>query len=364
MIKVSDIDVGTLVNLAKDHELAYAPAWPGWLEMELPRGRNMKQCYQAADAMFNMHLQAPSVPSLKRKSADILDEQLSKRPSMMPPIDTSYYSQASRSFGPPSSSQTQVLQSQSLAQALPTHSHTQSQTQPVSIQPRPPSKHVGPCPGISSPPVSTTMLPAKPTRASRGSARGRSSTGRKRGRPSKADKEEWARQNALQSHPTVYAPIIPAPAGTQPSSSTYQHTFSIATPGATVIRDPTAYRAVSNESVPESASQRKEPSPGQNTHKRAHSAPRTLLPAPATNQLMLPAEEGQRHEHSTWRDSVLRVDKNPPTPRETRMSHGYILDQQIQRPDSPYTPEGHREGMTAAIEPVTSGGLPAVTNQA
>lgn len=79
---------------------------------------------------------------------------------------------------------------------------------------------------------------------------------------------------------------------------------------------------------------------------------------------MLPTEEGHRYEHPAWRDSVLRVDKSPPTPKETRMSHEYILGQQIQRPDSPYTPGGLSEGMTAAVEPVKSGGLPAVTNQA
>lgn len=279
----------------------------------------------------------------------------------MPSIDTSYYSQPPRSFGPPGGSQAHVLQPQSLGQALPTQSHTQSQTHPVSIQPRPPSTNVGPSPAISSPPITTTMLPAKSTRASRGSARGRSSTGRKRGRPSKADKEEWARQNALQSQPTVYAPIVPAPAGTQP---TYQNIFSIATPGATVVSNSTPYRAKSNESLPESASQRQEPAPGQDTHQRAHSAPRTLLPAPTTNQPTHQVEEGQRYEHSAWRDSVLRTDKSPPTPRETRMSHGYILDQQVQHSNSPYTPGGHREGMTAATESVQSKGLPAVTNQA
>ncbi|RKU41758.1 hypothetical protein DL546_002397 [Coniochaeta pulveracea] len=363
MIKVSHIDIGTLVNFARDHELAYAPAWPGWLEMELPRGRNMKQCYQAADAMFNMHLHASNVPSLKRKSADILDEQVPKRPNTLPSMDTSYYSQASRSFGPPGGSHTQVLQPLSLIRASPPQSHNQSQTQPVTIQPRPPSNNVAPFAAISSPPISTTMLPAKPMRASRGSARGRPSTGRKRGRPSKAEKEEWARQNALRTQPTVYAPIVPAPAGTQPSSSTYQHISTNATPGPPAVGGSAPCRALSNESLPESASQSQEPSPEHDALRRAHSAPRTLLPPPITNQPTHQVEEGQRYEHSAWRDYAPRQDDSATNPRETRISQGYAM---VNQPEQTLyiTQKGMEKALTAATEPADSRGLPALTNQA
>ncbi|KAI1330375.1 hypothetical protein F5Y16DRAFT_15979 [Xylariaceae sp. FL0255] len=154
MIKVSSIDIGTLVEFIKFNNVQ-----PNWMFMQLPGGRNMKQCVGAAENMFNMKFPPPNLGQLgKRKSlGDIQDHHAPKRLAMAP-------------FEPP------------LAPARV-------------IQPRPP-------PNGFQPPVAPPSAPSVSTVTA---------TGKKRGRPSKADKEAQAQARAVYARPTEYTPITPAP---------------------------------------------------------------------------------------------------------------------------------------------------------
>ncbi|KAH9900387.1 hypothetical protein F4778DRAFT_139013 [Xylariomycetidae sp. FL2044] len=143
IIKVSSVDVHTLVEFIKSHNIE-----PNWMSMQLPNGRNMNQCFGAVDNMFQFKYPPPN---FKRKSlSDLVDHPAKRRAVEPPPL-----APAARN-----------------------------------IQPRPPSNGYAPpaLPGTSS----TVTV-----------------TGKKRGRPSKADKEAQAR--AVYSRSTEYAPITPAP---------------------------------------------------------------------------------------------------------------------------------------------------------
>ncbi|KAI0180306.1 hypothetical protein GGR52DRAFT_237771 [Hypoxylon sp. FL1284] len=147
MIKVSTIDVSTLVDFIRAHQVE-----PNWMSMQLPGGRNMNQCFGAVENMFQTKLPPPNLINLKRKSLSDLVEHPAKRQAMAP-------------LEPP------------LAPAR-------------AIQPRlPPNGYSAVVPVTISPPVT--------------------STGKKRGRPSKADKEAQAR--AVYSRMSEYPPITPAP---------------------------------------------------------------------------------------------------------------------------------------------------------
>ncbi|KAJ4304153.1 hypothetical protein N0V88_001763 [Collariella sp. IMI 366227] len=63
MLKVSDMDVGLLINFVKSQGIE-----PNWGQMLLPRGRNVDQCYYAAELMLNTRLPPPVFSPLKRKS--------------------------------------------------------------------------------------------------------------------------------------------------------------------------------------------------------------------------------------------------------------------------------------------------------
>ncbi|KAI1808560.1 hypothetical protein F4811DRAFT_246438 [Daldinia bambusicola] len=148
IIKVSTIDVSTLVDFIKAHQVE-----PNWMSMQLPGGRNMNQCFGAVENMFQTKYPPPNLTNFKRKSLSDLAEHPAKRQAMMAPIE------------PP------------LASAR-------------IIQPRPPLNGYPPAVPVSiSPPVT--------------------STGKKRGRPSKADKEAQAR--SVYSRLAEYTPITPAP---------------------------------------------------------------------------------------------------------------------------------------------------------
>ncbi|KAI0455515.1 hypothetical protein F5B21DRAFT_513996 [Xylaria acuta] len=148
IIKVSAIDVPTLVDFIKAHKVE-----PNWMLMQLPGGRNMSQCVRAVDNMFQIKFPPPNIGPLgKRKSLDDLTDHPAKRQAIM------------TSFEPP------------LA--------------PVrTLQPRLLLANGYPPPIASTPTVSAT--------------------GKKRGRPSKADKEAQAR--AAHTRNTEYASIVPAP---------------------------------------------------------------------------------------------------------------------------------------------------------
>ncbi|KAI1085652.1 hypothetical protein F5B20DRAFT_11195 [Whalleya microplaca] len=166
MIKVSSIDISTLVEFIRAHQVS-----PNWMSMQLPGGRNMNQCFGAYENMFQVKYPPPNL-SFKRKSLSDLVDPPPKRQAMMAPIE------------PP------------LA--------------PVRvIQPRPPPNGYQTAMTVSGSPAAA------------------SSTGKKRGRPSKADKEAQARAN--YSRPTEYTPITPAPLA--PINLQPQREYASSSPG-------------------------------------------------------------------------------------------------------------------------------------
>ncbi|KAI0480299.1 hypothetical protein GGR56DRAFT_264814 [Xylariaceae sp. FL0804] len=158
IIKVSRIDVPTLVNFVRAHSVE-----PDWFSMQLPGGRNMKQCVRAVDDMFQARFPPPNLTNFKRKSlSDLAEAPPSKRHNASPLID-------------PHPAPARL------------------------IKPRPPLPNPNGYPSAPGPPVV-------------GSSPALTATGKKRGRPSKADKEAQAQARATYSRPpTEYAPITPAP---------------------------------------------------------------------------------------------------------------------------------------------------------
>ncbi|KAJ2970074.1 hypothetical protein NUW58_g9808 [Xylaria curta] len=164
MIKASTIDVSLLVDFIKTHKVE-----PEWMLMQLPVGRNMSQCLGAADNMFQVKFQPPNIGTIgtigtfgKRKSLGDLVDQPAKRQAITAPFE---------------------------------HTLTPVRT----LQPRPPL--VNGYPPVA--PMTSTPVPM---------------TGKKRGRPSKADKEAQAQARAAYSRPTEYTPITPAPPTVPPTA--------------------------------------------------------------------------------------------------------------------------------------------------
>ncbi|KAI0856585.1 hypothetical protein F4860DRAFT_397352 [Xylaria cubensis] len=161
IIKVSAIDVPVLVGFIKAHKVE-----PNWMAMQLPGGRNMNQTVGAVENMFQTQFPRPNIEPLgKHKSPGELSDHPAKRQAL------------STSFDPPFPPVARPLQPRPLlANGYP----------PVT-------------PIASTPPVAAT--------------------GKKRGRPSKADKEAQAR--AAHTRNTEYTPIVPAPpAPTAPPTAT------------------------------------------------------------------------------------------------------------------------------------------------
>ncbi|KXJ94306.1 hypothetical protein Micbo1qcDRAFT_43142 [Microdochium bolleyi] len=177
MIKVSSLDVPTLVEFIRAHQLE-----PRWLSMQLPGGRNMNQCLGAVDNMFHIKFPPPELPNYKRSMIGDTIDPPAKRPAIMMSAD------------------------QPMA---PTRV----------IQPRPPPNSFI---SMSGPP---------PLTASSGPSL--TATGKKRGRPSKADKEAQARANYSRS--VEYAAITPAPP--PPAALRSPHEYS-ASPGYEVASYP------------------------------------------------------------------------------------------------------------------------------
>jgi hypothetical protein len=173
MIKASTIDVPILADFIRAQNID-----PNWLNMQLPigryhaddglfivckreltwLGRTMQQCMVAAERVLSTHQPPPpNYYGLKRKSLEASD-QAPKRQVTMGPIESSH--------------------------------------PPRNIQPRPIASSFQAVPlSMNS---SSNMPGTIPV------------TGKKRGRPSKADKEAQARANSFRT--MEYAPIIPAPA--------------------------------------------------------------------------------------------------------------------------------------------------------
>ncbi|KAI6380415.1 hypothetical protein MCOR25_001610 [Pyricularia grisea] len=195
IIKASDLDVGTLVDFICKHNVQ-----PNWVRMQLPCGRNLLQVWKAAEVMFNAPLNPPPTAhfaTLKRKSIGDLNEHGSKR------LATSPIDQSTPPLPP-------IMHA-----PQPQHVHSPlNATRNVSIQPRPASNGYQQSPTAAPPP----MTPALPQ-----------SIGRKRGRPSKADKEAQARANgsaapmpgaplpSLAPHPVSQHLHAPSPPNNSPA---------------------------------------------------------------------------------------------------------------------------------------------------
>ncbi|KAG7147908.1 hypothetical protein HYQ46_003233 [Verticillium longisporum] len=144
MIKQSRLDVDILVNLIK----GFKEFEPDWLKMPLPHGRTVNQCLEAADAMFQTTVERPN---LKRKSMGELQEVPFKR-RVLP-----------ASLGHSTQPSTLTPAAQLPAQSLLNQSSLSGSAQHVNIRPRPP-RTGPPAPG------ETQLVPAakrrgRPSRA-------------------------------------------------------------------------------------------------------------------------------------------------------------------------------------------------------
>ncbi|KAI3400957.1 hypothetical protein diail_1165 [Diaporthe ilicicola] len=187
-IKASQVETTQLVEFIKMYNLH-----ADWFAMQLPGGRNMHQCMRAASQLLDRELQVPSLPNLKRKSVGDFSEHVPKRVASMTPIQY-------QPRPPP------LPQPQPLAQPQPQSSQLH---QPVAtsraIQPRPSSDPKQPTAegyGVfqsKSPSNGYGVFQSNPTV-------------RKRGRPSKAEKEAQARATSMTYPTNTPVPISPKPA--------------------------------------------------------------------------------------------------------------------------------------------------------
>ncbi|KAK3322426.1 hypothetical protein B0H66DRAFT_203403 [Apodospora peruviana] len=179
MIKYSHMDVNTLVEFIKLHEIQ-----PEWMSFHLPRGRNMNECYRAADLMFRaqpaQQIPPPTISPLKRPSVGDIGEHDAKRQALGSPGDVS----------PFSITRSNITQSPGVGH--------QQQQQPSYIQPRPPNGY---------PPLSTQQ-PIAVSSVTVSKPRVIPMPGRRRGRPKKSD---VSHQNPSRLRIMPYPPISPAP---------------------------------------------------------------------------------------------------------------------------------------------------------
>ncbi|KAK4099048.1 hypothetical protein N658DRAFT_203606 [Parathielavia hyrcaniae] len=185
MIKLSQVDVGDLVDFVKSHGIE-----PDWLRMQLPSGRTMGQCLHAAETMFNTPMPPPpSIPTLKRKSlGDLPDFVASKRQAVASPGEVS-------PRGPSLSANPQP-------------------GPPANIQPHP--NGFAPAPPTPAPPPPVPSISASPYNPT--------PVTRKRGRPPKA--VQGATWQVSTYPPISPAPIAPSPVASsapQPHSPGLQH---------------------------------------------------------------------------------------------------------------------------------------------
>lgn len=268
--------------------------------------------------MFNMRLPTPTLPPLKRKSFEDPNEQPSKRPATMSSNDMQQHPpEHSRSFGSFGAGPVQFQPRPQTWQT--THSHTlpqtqPQQTQPVNIQPRPSPNGLL---AVPSPILSSKLLP--PRRL----PRARPPTGRRRGRPSKADLE--ARLNATQPQSTAHTPISHAQAVAATSSTPFQQSLNFSQSERTGQTDSTTHRAPSNDSIPETSPLVAETSPRIKTRHGSDGTPSLSNAAPSTDARgEHTSENTYRYESSAWRESVLQPGRSPersPAPMESQVPH-------------------------------------------
>lgn len=161
-------------------------------------GRNMHQCMRAASNMLDIELDYPILPNLKkRKSAsDLLSDPSAKRVASMTPIQ----------YQPRPSPRPQV-QTPPLAPQPTPQIHPQPSIPPraVSIQPRP-------APEAKSSPAEGYGVFQSKTPSNGYSVFQSNPMARKRGRPSKAEKEAQARASSSSYTTSIHVPISPKPA--------------------------------------------------------------------------------------------------------------------------------------------------------
>lgn len=150
----------------------------------------MHQCMRAASSMLETDLSVPTVPNLKkRKSSDLLGgDQAQKRLASMPHV----------LYQPRAPSQPQA-QTPPLPQPSPQLPHQ------INIQPRPP-------PDTKQPITEGYGVFQSKTPSNGYNVFQSNPAGRKRGRPSKAEKEAQARANSSSLATTGPVPISPKPA--------------------------------------------------------------------------------------------------------------------------------------------------------
>jgi len=322
-------------------------------------GRNIRQCLRAAELMFNMQLQPPTLPSLKRKSFGDISEQLPKRQAILSPSDPQTYS-ASRSFGAHLAGQTQhQLQQQSQLQIPPHLQHQppppslpqlqpQPQVQPVNIQPRPAPNGFAASPSTSSP---------------RAAASTPTGTGRKRGRPSKADREAWARANAAQQ--TSYAPITPAPIAPQPAPTATHSTYSPSPVGQP------AYQISSVAPASDPKPKKRGGQPGAaDQQQRSESVPRSVQPIvspDARDHHNISDQHSKAEKEEDWRERANQTEQRTPRtyPSPNRAEPAVQQSSAVDRhPGSPYAASALREVLDPTMEHSRNEGQPTVANQA
>ncbi|KAK4158426.1 hypothetical protein C8A00DRAFT_39398 [Chaetomidium leptoderma] len=276
MIKLSQLDVGVLVDFVKAHQIQ-----PDWLHMQLPRGRNMSQCLHAAESMFGMPMPPPVISSLKRKSLGDLPDYVSdsnKRQAIASPGEMS-----PRAFPPGPNMQ------------------PASGAHPVNIQPRP----NGYAPALPAPTPSISSAPYNPA-----------PTGRKRGRPPKSVQNTW--------QVSTYQHITPAPIAPSPVSATAPQPHSPGLRGhpahqlpAQGLPDP----KLRKKALPEIA-----PRPAQGVPSAE----------PAVRSPAVPAAEYQTWRDETSRREHYQVQASEPPPRERPACPASTYAQILPRPRSPF----------------------------
>jgi hypothetical protein len=185
-------------------------------------GRNMNQCLQAAETMFQLPMHAPQ--SLKRKSLDTSIEHSPKRIATMPqlpalePLAPGISSPISTTLPPLSSISTRQVGVLSPITTNPQH---------VNIQPRPMDANGYLASASQHPPP----LPPPPPPV------------RKRGRPSRADRARQLRPilpqhlTPLAPHPTPVTPIAPHPI-TIPTATGPAQESNVGTPSSSYSASP------------------------------------------------------------------------------------------------------------------------------
>lgn len=285
----------------------------------------MDQCFRSVQAMLNVSFSPPEFAPLKRKSFGDINEQPPKRRAIASPAERQSFPSA-RSFGAHNTAATTTT------------------NQPINIQPRPsPNGLPALSPSTSSPPVSAPVATAVPP-------------GRKRGRPSKADREMWARTK--QPQPGVYTTISPVPIAPSPVAPTAQPAYS-PSPSTT-----SAYQ-VSPGTAPEPKPRKQGRAQAADRKKQADNVPRTVQGGPESVDRKTPSAP----DHG-WRDNARSVDQNragnpSPVPLEPP------VQPQRQPTNQPPIHSPHTTLLPAAshrndppVEHTRAEGNPRVSNQA